>query len=143
MPALNRLFGYNLKRVYMLVRADFRDQIGDNSLSTRTFSALCLVVNNPGITQSELARRLGIERSGLVAMVDELQRLGYVERKQVPTDRRVQALQPTRSGKQAAEIAFANVARGEENVLSALTAEEQSQLRHLLEKIRASRESDE
>lgn len=90
-PLLEDVFGYNLKRAYLIVQADFRRALGDQDLGPRVFSALSLVVQFPDITQSGLARMPGIERSGLVALVDDLQARGYVERTEVPGDRRVQA----------------------------------------------------
>mgnify|MGYP001602657296 CR=1 FL=1 len=71
-PDLDDLVGYNLKRAYVIVQSDFRAALGRDGLSPRVFSALSLVVQFPNITQSELARMLGIERSGLVAIVDDL-----------------------------------------------------------------------
>ena len=77
---LESLIGYNLKRAYMIVQNDFRSTLGNDGMAARVFSALSLAVQTPNITQSELARTLGIDRSGLVAIVDELEERGYVSR---------------------------------------------------------------
>lgn len=134
---LEDLVGYNLKRAYVIVRSDFRAALGQDGFSPRVFSALSLAVHSPNITQSELARMLGIERSGLVAIVDELESRGYLERVAVPDDRRVQALVPTEAGRaayaEAAELARAHEAA----LLSNLTAAEKETLLRLLRKIRA------
>ena len=61
------LVGYNLKRAYMRMHADFRDTLGQQGFTQRTFSVLSMVCENPEISQSEIARALGIERSGTVA----------------------------------------------------------------------------
>ena len=83
---LDDLVGYNLKRAYMIVQADFRDTLGEDGLTARVFSALSLVVENPNITQSELARTLRIERSGLVAIVDQLEERKLLTRSSVVGD---------------------------------------------------------
>ncbi len=133
---LEDLIGYNLKRAYVIVQADFRDALGEDGLSARVFSALSLTVKYPNITQSELARMMGIERSGLVAIVDELEERGYLQRAPVPGDRRVQALVPTDGGRQAYATAI-KVVRGHENRLfEGMTEEEKSTLLTLLKKIR-------
>ncbi len=133
---LEDLVGYNLKRAYVIVRNDFRRALGEDGLSPRVFSALSLIVNHPNITQSDLARILGIERSGLVAIIDELESRSFVSRKSVPGDRRIQALAPTRPGKAAYVNAIETVRAHEADLLSDLTREETQTLIGLLRKIR-------
>lgn len=136
-PLLEEFVGYNLKRAYMIVLADFRRALGDEGLSPRLFSALSLVVQFPNITQSGLARMLGIERSGMVAMIDELEQRGYLARSTVPGDRRVQALVPTAAGRSALDEARAAVRAHEATLLSVLSDDEKDTLIGLLKKIRA------
>lgn len=133
---LEHIFGYNLKRAYMVVHAGFREAVEADGLSARVFSALSLVVHFPNITQSALARRLGIERSGLVAIVDELETLGYVTRAAVPKDRRVQALVPSPAGRAAYRDALRKSKAREAEILAHLSAEEKATLLRLLKKIR-------
>lgn len=133
---LEEFVGYNLKRAYVIVQEDFRAAVGKDGLGPRVFSALSLVVQFPNITQSKLARKLGIERSGLVAIIDELEKRAFLSRTTVPGDRRVQALVPTDEGIKAYR-ASQNVLRDHENaLLSNMTAEEKQTLIRLLRKIR-------
>ena len=133
---LEDFVGYNLKRAYVIVDADFRRALGDDGLAPRVFSALSLIVHTPGITQSDLARSLGIERSGLVAITDDLEARGFVIRQPVPGDRRVQALAPTDAGKAAYVEALENVRAHETALLSGLSRAEIETLMGLLKKIR-------
>ncbi|WP_375265663.1 MarR family winged helix-turn-helix transcriptional regulator [Planktotalea sp.] len=133
---LEDLVGYNLKRAYLIVSADFRLALGEEGLAPRVFSALALIVQFPLITQSDLARKLGIERSGLVAIVDDLEARGYVVRQPVPNDRRVQALAPTREGEEAHQQANEAVMAHEAQLLCDLTPQETETLVGLLKKIR-------
>lgn len=137
MPVLEEFIGYNLKRAYMIVQSDFRRTLGDEGLAPRVFSALALVVQFPNITQSGLARLLGIERSGLVALIDELERRGYLKRTQVRGDRRVQALVATAAGKKALDETLQAVRAHEAALLSNLSVDEKDTLLALLQKIRA------
>ena len=134
---LEELIGYNLKRAYIVVHENFREVLGRDGFSGRVFSALSLVVDNPNVTQSELARLLGIERSGLVAIVDDLEQRGFVKRTAVPSDRRVQALVPTQKGQETYAAAAAAVRQHEDTLLAGLTSEEKQTLLVLLKKIRA------
>lgn len=136
MSDLDDLIGYNLKRAYMVVQADFRHALGQDGLSPRVFSALSLTIQMPNITQSSLARELGIERSGLVAIVDELESRQYLVRTAVPGDRRVQALVPTEAGRKAYADAAATVRAHEARLLSSLTPDDRDNLMRLLQKIR-------
>lgn len=133
---LEEFVGYNLKRAYIIVQNDFRAALGQDGLGPRVFSALSLVVQFPNITQSELARKLGIERSGLVAIVDELEQRAYLVRTTVPGDRRVQALVPTAAGAAAYSCAVAQVKNHEDKLLSNFSAAEKRALIGLLRKIR-------
>ncbi len=134
--ALEDLVGYNLKRAYVVVQNDFRAAMGEGGLSPRVFAALALVVENPGLTQSDLARRLGIERSGLVAIVDALDGKRYLRRVAVPGDRRVQSLLPTPAGRTACDAALARVRAHENSLLDGLSDAERVQLLTLLRKVR-------
>ena len=134
---LEGLVGYNLKRAYVILSTDFRRALGEDGFAPRVFSALSLIVEFPDITQSDLARKLGIERSGLVAIIDELESRGFVLRQPVPGDRRVQALSPTEAGKAAYFSAREVVLAHEKELLSHLSPEEIEILIGLLQKIRA------
>lgn len=134
---LDDLIGYNLKRAYVVVRNDFREALGEDGMSARVFSALSLSIRYPNITQSALARMMGIERSGLVAVVDELEAREYLRRAPVPGDRRVQALVPTEAGRRAYGSAIRAVRAHEERLFSDMTEDERQTLLNLLKKIRS------
>ncbi|MCH8465240.1 MAG: MarR family transcriptional regulator [Roseinatronobacter sp.] len=134
------LLGYNLKRAYMIVRDDFRRQVEQSDLSPRAFSVLTLIVETPGLTQSEVARHLGIERSGLVAIIDDLEAHGLAERTAVPGDRRSQALIATPKGRAFHAETMARVHAHEHALLAPLSPGERTQLLILLRKFRAAHE---
>jgi len=134
--ALEQIFGYNLKRAYIIVQNDFREALGEGGMSPRVFSALSLVAQIPNITQSELARKLAIERSGLVAIIDQLEESGFLRRMPVPGDRRVQALAATPEGISAWKRANDLVRQHEQALLSVLTEDEKEALITILRKIR-------
>ena len=138
---LDDLVGYNLKRVYMIFQSDFRATLGNDGLAPRSYSALALAVQNPEITQSDLARKLGIERSGLVAIVDQLESLGLLRRVGGPGDRRIQALTPTEKGQTLFARTADTVARHETRLLSVLTPNERSHLVEILKKLRLEHEN--
>ena len=61
----------------------------------------CLFFYKNGITQKEIADRLGIEAATVVPMIDRLQEQGYIERKPDPADRRNNLVFFTNAGEDA------------------------------------------
>jgi DNA-binding MarR family transcriptional regulator len=98
---------------------------------------LRILSREPGMTQRDLAERLGIFPSRLVLLLDELAKRGWLERYATPKDRRSNALRLTKAGTARLE-AVGRVAREhQENLCAALDDTERAQLRELLEKIAA------
>src|SRR2546421_9364189 len=71
------------------------------------FGVLTLIDAQPGSTQQELGDRSMIDPSSMVAIVDELERLGLAERRVDPADRRKHAVHLTRKGTRTLERARA------------------------------------
>ena len=133
---LDTLVGYNLKRAYMIFQDDFRKTLGDSGLTPRAFAVLTLIAEIPDVTQSAISRHLGIERSGLVAIVDDLEARGLVRRVAVPGDRRVQALALTGKGRRVHQASTGAVNEHEARLLSVLSAKERQTLLDLLHRLR-------
>jgi DNA-binding MarR family transcriptional regulator len=89
----------------------------------------------PAITQQALATALGTLPSRLVALVDELESRGLVERRPHESDRRSNALHLTESGKTALQT-IGHIAREHQQaLLAALSEDEQRQLADLLQRV--------
>lgn len=135
LSGLESLVGYNLKRAFMVVHKQFKATLEEFELTQRTFSVLSVVVENPGVSQSEVARCLAIERSGAVVIVDELEQRQFISREKVPTDRRAYALRVTESGLAFYQRAFKEVQRYEERLMEGISEQEQRALSTFLESI--------
>ena len=110
---LRGFVGYHMKRAFNVVQADLANTLKPYDLRMITYSALVLIVDNPGLRQSQLADAMDIERPNLVVIIDELERRDLILREKVPTDRRAYALVPTLAGRQLCQRAVAAV-RGHE-----------------------------
>jgi DNA-binding MarR family transcriptional regulator len=96
---------------------------------------LRILAATPAITQQALAAALGTLPSRLVALVDELEGKGLVERKSDETDRRRYALCLTQEGVSMLQ-AIGRIAREHQQaLLASLSAEEQRQLSALLQRV--------
>jgi DNA-binding MarR family transcriptional regulator len=118
--ALRRFLGYHLKRAQSLLMADMNAAIRPLGLRMITYSALSMVVANPGLRQSQLADALAIERPNLVVILDDLETAGLIARDRVPSDRRAYALTPTVRGRRLLDRATAAVAAHEARMLAGI-----------------------
>lgn len=134
---LRQFIGYNMKRAYLQVQDDMARTLEPFGLRVGTFSALAVIMGSPGISQTQLSDVLNIKRSGVVVVVDDLERAGAVERKPVVTDRRAYALHVTKAGKQLWKHAEAAVQAHEAALFAELDAQERRALQDLL--VRAAR----
>jgi DNA-binding MarR family transcriptional regulator len=135
---LSDFIGYAMKRALSIVQADFARTLAEHDLRAVSFSALSIIVGEPGLTQSQLADALQIERSNLVTIIDELAGRKLIIRAPVAHDRRRHALMPTAAGTQLAKEAKASAASHERRIFAGLTEGEQAELHRLLQKFRKS-----
>ena len=99
------------------------------------FGVMTLIDADPGLTQQELAQRSLIDPSSMVAVVDELEELGYAARKPHPGDRRKHAVHLTGEGKRILGRARTAAIQTAKDVLGPLDATEVETLRRLLRKL--------
>lgn len=98
---------------------------------------LRLLDRKPGVSQQELARRLNMHASRLVAIIDGLEGRGLVTREMNAGDRRLYSLRLTAAGREAL-AAIGRVARAHEGAMcEGLSEAERAQLAALLGKIAA------
>ena len=86
-------------------------------------------------SQAVLGRRSGIDRSDVVATVNELAAGGLVERAQDPEDRRRNIVTITPAGVQKLRRLDAVLARIQDELLAPLTADERDELARLLRRV--------
>src|SRR5688500_9607467 len=75
-------------------------------LRSGSFTTIALIAANPGCSQTDLAREGGLDRSALVAIVDELEQRGFAIRARSPVDRRRSSLYITPEGKAVMQEMF-------------------------------------
>jgi len=95
---LNERLGYFVRRLQVWVFQDFIRRLSRLDLSPAQFSVLVVIGANPGLSQTQLALTLGIERARLVRLLHRLERRGLTERRASAADGRRHALMLTRAG---------------------------------------------
>lgn len=121
---LRQFAGYSMKRAFNAIRADVNAALEPFQLRMVTFSALVIIVDNPGLRQSQLAEILSMERPNVVLIVDELESRELITRKRTVDDRRAYALQVTLAGRQLHDRALAAVKQHEKRMMAGLTEKE-------------------
>ncbi|MDO8877475.1 MAG: MarR family transcriptional regulator [Pseudolabrys sp.] len=120
---LNNHLGYFVRRIQVWIFQDFIRRLARIDISPAQFSVLVIIGANEGLSQSELAGTLGIERARLVRMLHLLDRRGLTERLPSTADGRRHALRLTRAGQAHLKQAKALAAQHEVNLLPKLGAE--------------------
>lgn len=143
-PTLDRgvlpsLLGYMLRRAQSAVFNDFVATFlsAGEVVTPGEFGLLVLVARNKGLSQTALARALGIDRSTLVPILDRLQARGLLVRRTSPTDGRTHALELTPGGQKALRRFTGLVKVHEKRIASRLSTSETQTLIGLLDKVRA------
>ncbi|WP_394178409.1 MarR family winged helix-turn-helix transcriptional regulator [Yoonia maritima] len=132
---LQQFTGYRVKRALLVIHEDMAEKLAPLGLRVGTFSPLAVIAANPGISQTRLSDVLHIKRSGVVAVVDELERMGAIERKPVKGDRRTNALSMTAAGRKLWEAAEGVIQAHEDHLFAGLSNQENEQLRNLLTRV--------
>lgn len=113
----------------------FAERLAEIDLQPPLFRILNLVDAAEGRSQQQIGEAIQVPPSRMVALVDELESRGLVERRPNPDDRRVRALYLTRKGREklarGREIAHAH----EEDLTLGMAGEDRRRLTRLLQQI--------
>jgi len=121
--ALDRRLGYWLRRAQIAVFRDFFEAFERFDIRPAQYSILTIIERNPGLRQGAVGEALGIKRTNLVAMIDELERRKLVRRDPSSGDRRSYALALTEKGARLAVELHAASERHEQRLIAAIGGE--------------------
>jgi DNA-binding MarR family transcriptional regulator len=106
------------------------------ALTARQAGILTMVTELEPMTQKALGDALRIDRTTMVALLDDLEDKGYVARQRHPRDRRAFLVHPTDSGRTAKVAAVRILDEQQRLFLAPLTPAERGQLAALLGRLR-------
>lgn len=132
---LEDLITAQLRRVDILLTRAFHDATEQVKLKDGVISSLALIVVNPGISQNEISRQIGMDKSAVVAVVDTLEALGWAVRIKSREDRRRHALQATPEGMTHLDNLIDAVEKLESDMLAMVSADDLDTLRSILDRI--------
>jgi len=120
------LLGYHLRRLSVLVMADFAEALAPLGLKPAEACVLYAVAAGAGLTQSDIGKMLGIARANMAPLIAGLMKRGLVERDRV--DGRSQALRLSEAGEAARAAAWAANLAHEERMFGRLGGRERAVL---------------
>src|SRR4029079_11171832 len=116
----------------------FAERLAPLDLHPRHFGMLSHLAANECKSRRALSKRVGIHRSAVVALVDDLEHRGLAERRRDPVDRRAYTLYLTSAGRELlAELEHA-ADQEQAELLSALDESQRTQFISLLQRVAAS-----
>lgn len=132
---LSRRAGFLLVQLGTHRHRRFAERLAVLDLHPRHFGMLSQLAVNEGQSQQALSTALGIHRSAVVALVDDLEERGLAERRRDPVDRRAYTLYLTPAGRKLLTRLERIAEEDEAELLGGLDAPERSQLISLLQRV--------
>jgi DNA-binding MarR family transcriptional regulator len=130
-----RTLAFLLSQVGIHASKRFAERIAALGISPSQFRLLNLVDAGNGESQQAIGEAIQVPASRMVALVDELEGLGFVERRAHPGDRRVRTLHLTPEGAKVLARGRRVARRHEDDLASGLSKAERKQLVALLQKL--------
>ena len=101
-------------------------------INGREAAVLRAIDAGPSVSQGEVARAMNVDRTTMVALIDDLQLKGLVQRRQDPDDRRKNVVELTDTGRGTVRQAAEAVEQAEQDFLRPLSAAETTRFKETL-----------
>jgi MarR family transcriptional regulator for hemolysin len=119
-------------RIWRATHTRTAEMLGSVGLTPALFALLNVIGAREGAIQQELGSALGIDRSTMVSLIDQLESAGLAKRRPSATDRRAREIAITPKGRRALQRARGLILQVEDEVLAGLSVEERGELVALL-----------
>jgi MarR family transcriptional regulator, transcriptional regulator for hemolysin len=119
-------------RIWRATHTRTAEVLGSVDLTPALFALLNVAGAREGAIQQELGSALGIDRSTMVSLIDQLESAGLAQRRPSATDRRAREIAITPEGRRTLQRARQLISQVEDEVLAGLSAEERGELLALL-----------
>jgi DNA-binding MarR family transcriptional regulator len=131
-PPVTEFAGQLFFRLWRATHTRTAEVLRSVGLTPALFALLNVIAARRGAIQQELGIALGIDRSTMVSLIDQLEGAGLARRQPSATDRRAREVAITLKGRRLLQRARELIAQVEDEVLAGLTSEERRELLALL-----------
>ncbi|MBW9206684.1 MarR family transcriptional regulator [Mumia sp. zg.B17] len=131
-PGTENDIGWALGVLLRTYRDAVAPALGSFPHGPRGYQTMLEVLEGDKPSQLALANHLGIDRTVMTYLIDDLVEAGLVERRPNPNDRRQRQIVATDRGRRAVEDLYREVSGAERQLLSALDDDERASFRRLL-----------
>jgi DNA-binding MarR family transcriptional regulator len=136
-PDDRRHIGFLIADVARLMRASFDRRVKRMGLTRAQWLVLSRLHRHPGISQSELAEMLEVERATAGRMIDRMERRNWLARRPDPADRRINRLYLTAEA-EAVQTEMGLIAEGLlDDAMASLDEAEREALTDMMERVKA------
>lgn len=132
LPALDRSPSHLLHRALQLALDIYAEEFGSGGLTQRQYAVLAAVETKEGLTQTDLVRITGIDRSTLADMAARMIVKGLLERQRSASDARANAVNLTEAGRAVLEEARPKMAAADARLLKLISGGKRDTLTGLL-----------
>ncbi len=136
-PDDEHYIGYTITDVGRLLRTVFERRVRAFGLTRAQWLVIARVHRRPGLSQSEVADLLEIEKAPAGRLIDRMQAKGWVERRDDRSDRRINRLHLTAEGERLHAAIWPIAEASVDDALGDLSAKEQRQLTALMTRVKA------
>ncbi|MGF1454186.1 MAG: MarR family winged helix-turn-helix transcriptional regulator [Alphaproteobacteria bacterium] len=112
--------GHLLRRCQQYSFDLYTQEVGSSELTPRQFAVLLTVEQNEGLSQTDLVRKTGIDRSTLADMISRLLKRNLLSRKRTESDARANSVSITADGRRALNSVKDKVMVAENRILDPL-----------------------
>jgi DNA-binding MarR family transcriptional regulator len=119
-------------RLWRATHTRTAELLGSVGLTPALFALLNVIGAREGAIQLELGSVLGVDRSTMVSLIDQLESAGLARRRPSATDRRAREIAITPKGRRLLQRARGLSSQVEDEILAGLTAAERRKLLTLL-----------
>jgi MarR family transcriptional regulator for hemolysin len=131
-PPVTEFAGQLFFRLWRATHTRTAEALGSIGLTPALFALLNVIEAREGAIQQELGSALGVDRSTMVSLIDQLESAGLARRRPSATDRRAREIAITPHGRRLLRRARRSAAEVEGEVLGGLTPAERGRLVTLL-----------
>jgi DNA-binding MarR family transcriptional regulator len=96
----NEVLGYLLKHAHLALEGDTDSALARFGITSRDLGALRVIAGGEAKSQQDVAMILGVDRTSMVALLDALERAGFVARRPSEQDRRRNVIELTKPGRE-------------------------------------------